>query len=231
MKEIESSSGLISLRNTVLVRFAVIFLLLGLMFFLSAWTFNYWEAWVYLFVLLPPMIFTVRYLYKHDPKLLERRMRVKEKLKTQNLIVAVSGVLFLGVFIVPGFDYRLNWSSVPLVFIVISDTLVLLGYLIMAFVFRVNSYTSRIIEVEKGQKVITTGPYARVRHPMYLGLLIFSIFSPLALGSYWALIPALHIIPLLVIRIAAEERELLKNLEGYKQYVIKTKYRLLPGIW
>lgn len=220
-----------SLRNTVFVRFAVIFLLFGLMFFLPAWTFGYWQAWVYLFVLLPPMIFTVRYLFKHDPKLLERRMRVKEKLKTQNLIVAVSWMFFLGLFIVPGFDHRLNWSSVPLVFVIISDTLVLLGYLIIVFVFKANTYTSRIIEVEKGQKVITTGPYARVRHPMYLGLLIFSIFSPLALGSYWALIPALPMIPLLVIRITYEERELFKNLEGYKQYAIKTKHRLLPGIW
>jgi protein-S-isoprenylcysteine O-methyltransferase Ste14 len=120
---------------------------------------------------------------------------------------------------------------VPLTVIIISDVLVLFGYFIVALVFKTNSYASRIIEVEKGQKVITTGPYAIVRHPMYFGVLILYIFSPLALGSYWAVIPALLIIPLLVARIMGEEKELQENLEGYREYTMKTKYRLLPGLW
>jgi protein-S-isoprenylcysteine O-methyltransferase Ste14 len=125
----------------------------------------------------------------------------------------------------------MHWSNLPLVLIIISDGMVLFGYLIVASVFKANTYTSRIIEVEKGQKVIMNGPYATLRHPMYLGVLIFYLFSPLALGSFWAVLPALHIIPLLVVRILDEERELLSNLEGYKEYLTKTKYRLVPGIW
>jgi len=139
--------------------------------------------------------------------------------------------MFLLAFILPGFDYRLHWSNVPLTIVAISDVLVLLGYLFIGLVFRTNSYASRIIEVEKNQKVITTGPYAIVRHPMYLGVFVFYTFSPLALGSYWALIPALLIVPVLFIRIRDEEKELLDNLEGYKEYLVKTKYRLIPGIW
>jgi protein-S-isoprenylcysteine O-methyltransferase Ste14 len=115
--------------------------------------------------------------------------------------------------------------------IIIAEVLVLAGYLIVALVFKANTYTSRIIEVEKGQKVITTGPYAIVRHPMYVGVMVFHIFSPLALGSWWAAIPALLIIPLIIARILGEEKELLQNLEGYRDYAGKTRYRLLPGIW
>lgn len=119
----------------------------------------------------------------------------------------------------------------PLIVVIVADIVVLFGYLMFALVLKTNSYASRVIEVEKGQKVITTGPYAIIRHPMYLALLIFYAFSPLALGSYWAMIPVVLLIILLVARIKGEEKELLKNLEGYKEYVMKTKYRLLPGIW
>ncbi len=220
-----------SFRRTVITRFAGLFIILGLMFFLPAWTFAYWQAWVYLLILSVPMIFLVRYLYKHDPELLERRMRMREKQKTQKLIVALSWPFFLLAFIIPGFDHRFDWSIVPMIIIIVSDAFVLSGYLFVALVFKANSYASRIIEVEKGQKVITTGPYAIVRHPMYLGVLIFYIFSPLALGSYWAVIPSLLIVPVLVVRIKGEERELVENLEGYKEYLMKTKYRLVPGIW
>jgi len=125
----------------------------------------------------------------------------------------------------------LHWSNVPLTVVIFSDALVLFGYLIIALVFKTNSYASRIIEVEKGQKVITTGPYAIVRHPMYLAVLILYAFSPLALGSFWAMIPIPLLAVLLVVRIKGEEKELLENLAGYKEYVMKTKYRLIPRIW
>ena len=215
----------------VITRFAGFIIILGIILFLPAWTFNFWEAWTYMLILSVPMIFIVRYLFKHDPKLLERRMRMRENQQTQKLIQAVLWPFFLLVFIIPGFDYRLHWSNVPLTVLIISDVLVLFGYLFVALVFKTNSYASRIIEVEKGQKVITTGPYAAVRHPMYLGAFIMFAFSPLALGSYWAMIPVSLILPILVVRIKGEEKELLENLEGYKEYVMKTKYRLLPGIW
>ncbi len=230
-KGTSSDLNLKSFRRTVITRFAGFIIILGFMLFLPAWTFNYWQAWIYMLILAVPMIFIVRYLYQHSPKLLERRMRMREKEKTQKLIQAVLWPIFLLAFIIPGFDYRLHWSNVPLTFIIISDVLVLFGYLFVALVFKTNSYASRIIEVEKGQKVITTGPYEAVRHPMYLGVFIMYAFSTLALGSYWAMIPVSLIVPILVVRIVGEEKELLKNLEGYKEYVEKTKYRLIPGIW
>jgi protein-S-isoprenylcysteine O-methyltransferase Ste14 len=220
-----------SFGRMVIIRFALIFIVLGTVIFLPAWTFNYWQAWIYLLVLCVPMIFLVRYLYKHDPELLERRMRLREKQKTQKLIVALSWPFFLLAFVIPGFDNRFGWSNVPLAVVIISDLLALLGYLFIALVFKTNSYASRIIEIEKGQRVITTGPYKIIRHPMYLGMLVFYMSSPLALGSYWAVIPALLILPVLVGRIIGEEKELLEKLEGYKEFVEKTKYRLIPGIW
>lgn len=215
----------------IAVRFLLLFPVLGLMFFLPAWTLNYWQAWVYIFIVAIPALFLIRYLYKHDPALLERRMRMKERLQGQKIIIGISWLFFLAAFLLPGFDFRFGWSNMPVAAVIVSEVLVLAGYLIVALVFRANSYASRIIEVEKGQKVITTGPYAIVRHPMYVGVLIFYIFSPLALGSYWAVIPALLIAPVIIARIKEEEKELLANLEGYRDYAAKTRYRLLPGIW
>ena len=231
VKKAPSGSSLKSLFKVAISRFALAFLVLGVMFFLPAGTINYWEAWVYLLVLFVPVALMVRYLFKHDPELLERRMRFRETQKTQKMVVAFSWLSFLPSFILPGFDKRFHWSNVPPPVIIIADVLVLLGYLIVALVFKANSYASRIVEVEKGQKVISTGPYAFVRHPMYSGMVILYSFSPLALGSYWAVIPALLIIPLLVARINGEEEELKANLEGYREYMAKTKYRLVPGVW
>ena len=158
-----------SFRRMVITRFTGLFIILGSMFFLPAWTFKYWQAWVYMLILVVPMFFIVRYLYKNDPELLKRRLRMKERQKTQRLIQIVMGPFFLLAFIILGFDYRWHWSTVPLIVVIISEVLVLLSYLFIGLVFKTNSYASRIIEVEKGQKVITTGPYAIVRHPMYLG--------------------------------------------------------------
>jgi len=220
-----------SLRKAVILRFTMLLPVLGLMFFLPAGTINYWQAWVYMLVLFIPMSIMVRYLYKHDPELLERRMRMKERQKTQKLVIALSFLFFLPAFIIPGFDIRFGWSNVPWVVVIIADIIVLFGYLFFALVLKTNSYASRIVEVEKGQKVITAGPYSIVRHPMYLSSLILYAFSPLALGSYWAMIPVVLLVILLVARIKGEEKELLENLDGYKEYVMKMKYRLLPGMW
>ena len=220
-----------SLKKAVIISLFAAFLLLGSMFFLPAWTFNYWQAWVYILIILVSMSIMARYLYKHDPELLERRMRMKERQKTQKLVIALSFLFFLPAFIIPGFDIRFGWSNVPWVVVIIADIIVLFGYLFFALVLKTNSYASRIVEVEKGQKVITTGPYSIVRHPMYLSSLILYAFSPLALGSYWAMIPVVLLVMLLVARIKGEEKELLENLDGYKEYVMKTKYRLLPGVW
>jgi len=204
---------------------------LGLAFFLPAGTFNYWEAWVYLAILFIPMLFMMQYLIKNDPVLLERRMRTKEKASEQNLIIKLSYVYFIIVFLLPGFDKRYGWSNTPTWLIVVAEVFVLLGYIMVVWVFRTNSYASRTVEVDEEQKVIDTGPYGIVRHPMYVGVTTLYVLSPLALGSYWSLIPSLLMIPIIVARILSEERILVKDLRGYIEYQQKVNYRLVPFVW
>ncbi len=219
------------LTKMVSVRLLVFIPLLLAMFFLPAGTFAYWEAWVYLTILLIPMFLVLIYLLKNDPELLERRMRMREKETEQKLIIKISYLYFLLAFLLPGFDKRFEWSNVPVAVVIVADILVLLGYGVFFLVLRENRYASRIIEVEQEQKVISSGPYAIVRHPMYLGVSLMYTLSPLALGSYWAMIPSLLIIPLLMARIRNEESVLGKELKEYQEYMQKTKYRLIPGIW
>lgn len=204
---------------------------LGLFFFLPAGTVKYWEAWVYIAILFTPMFFVMQYLFKNDPALLERRMRIKEKATEQSLIIKLSYFYFIITYLLPGFDKRYGWSNTPLWFILIADVIVLAGYIMVILVFKENSYASRTVEVEEDQKVIDTGPYAVVRHPMYSSLTALYVISPLALGSYWALISSVLIVPILIARILSEEKILAKELKGYTEYQQKVKYRLLPGVW
>jgi protein-S-isoprenylcysteine O-methyltransferase Ste14 len=205
--------------------------ILGAMFFLPAGTLFYWEAWVYMAITFIPMLFVVAYFIKNAPELLERRLRMREKEAAQKLIIKLSSLYFLIAFLLPGFDKRYGWSSVPATVVIIADVIVLLGYAFFALTLKENQYASRIIEVEEQQKVITTGPYALVRHPMYLAVSVMYIFSPLALGSYWAMLPTILLLILLVARIRNEERVLLRELKGYQEYTQQTPYRLIPGIW
>jgi len=204
---------------------------LTLIIILPSGTWNYWQGWMYLGTLFVPMFFVFWYLLKHDPALLERRMRMREKESAQKKIVAFSFLYFPVVFVLPGLDVRLGWSHVPPMVSIIADLFVVAGYMIFVWVLTVNSFLSRVVEVEAGQKVISTGPYALVRHPMYVGVIIMYLASPLALGSYWTLLPALLIVPLLVARILNEEQVLRRELPGYTEYTQKVKYRLLPGVW
>lgn len=220
-----------NLRKKVIFRFLGALVAVLILFFLPAGTFAYWQAWLYIAVLFIPMLFVLYYLVKYDPGLLERRMRMREKQTEQKLIVKLSYIPFLLAFILPGFDQRFGWSHVPWGGILAADILVILGYGIIFLVFRENRYASRIIEVEKGQTVIQSGPYAVIRHPMYIGSILLYMISPLALGSYWAMIPAAGIIPVLVARIVNEEKILFKDLNGYPEYMQKVRYRLIPGIW
>jgi protein-S-isoprenylcysteine O-methyltransferase Ste14 len=217
--------------KTAITRFAGALVVLGAIFFLPAGTFNYWEGWVYIAVLFVPVIFVLLYLLKHDPALLERRMRTRETEAPQRLVILLSFVWFLLVFLIPGLDHRFGWSNMPAGVVIAADLLVLLGYLWVFLVFKENSYASRVVEVSQEQKVIRSGPYAIVRHPMYLGVIVMYVFTPLALGSYWAIIPAPLIIPILVIRILNEEELLLRELKGYGEYMQHTRYRLIPGVW
>jgi protein-S-isoprenylcysteine O-methyltransferase Ste14 len=200
-------------------------------FFLPAGSFKFWEAWIYAVVLFIPMMTTLFYLAKNDPELLERRMRTKEKEEKQRIIIRLFRLPFILGFFIPGFDYRFDWSDVPMVLVIIANAMVFIGYFLVFFVFKENSYTSRIVEVEKEQKVISTGPYSVVRHPMYSGMMIMFLFTPLALGSWWALAVYIFLPLVFVLRIFNEEELLLKDLPGYKEYCQKTRYRLIPFIW
>ncbi|GAP22607.1 methyltransferase family protein [Leptolinea tardivitalis] len=214
-----------------LSRFVLVILILMAAFFLPAGTFNYWQAWVFMAALLIPLCIVAAYLIKNDPGLLERRMRTKETAKEQQVIVLVSSLFIILEFVLPGFDIRFGWSNVPVWMVLAADVLVLAAYFFILQVFRTNQYTSRVVEVEKGQSVISTGPYAIVRHPMYFGMVFMYVFAPLALGSFWAMIPGAMIIPTLIFRLLNEEKILEKELPGYKEYQQKVKYHLFPGIW
>jgi protein-S-isoprenylcysteine O-methyltransferase Ste14 len=203
----------------------------GAMFFLPAGTLDYWQAWAYLGVVMVPMLFVLVYLLRRDPQLLARRLQMRERERTQKGVIGLSMIFLLAAFIVPGLDRRWGWSEMPWWVAVAADLLVLLGYAIIFRVFRENQFTSRTIQVEHGQQVISTGPYAVVRHPMYVGVVVFYLASPIALGSWWAFLPALTFIPILVVRILNEEQVLERDLAGYREYKLKTRYRLLPGIW
>lgn len=212
-------------------RLLMIILLMFAMVFLSAGTFDYWEAWVYLSIFLIPIFISAFYWLKKDPELLERRMRRKEKETAQKLIMKITYFHLLLAILLPGFDKRFGWSNVPVEWIIIADILVLLGYGMVFLVLRENRYACHTIEVEQEQKVVGSGLYAIVRHPMYLGVSLMYILTPLSLGSYWAMIPSIVMIPVLVARIRNEESILIKELEGYQEYMQKTRYRLIPGIW
>ena len=220
-----------SLIKKIIIRFSFLPVFLGLLILLPAGTFNYWQVYIYFAVLIVPMLFVLFYFLRRDPKFLERRMKAKEKEKQQILISIFSSFIFLAGLIITGLDQRFTWSDVPLYLIILADIIILLGYLIIFFVFKQNSFASRIIEVNENQKIITTGLYAIVRHPMYIGVLIMFIPTPIALGSYWGLIPFALLLVSLVLRILNEEKVLSDNLKGYKEYCQKTRYRLIPFIW
>jgi protein-S-isoprenylcysteine O-methyltransferase Ste14 len=216
--------------------FGLVFLLalMWLVLFLPAWTLDFFQAWgFWLTFSISTVIITV-YLLKNDMKLLEFRTKAgptSETQKSQKIIQIFASIFFILLLIVPGFDHRYHWSNVPVSLVILGDVFVLLGFIIVFLVFKENSFASGIIETDKEQKVITTGPYRIVRHPMYTGGLLLLLFTPLALGSYWAIIFAFLLFAIIVIRLLYEEKFLMKNLPGYKEYCEKTRYRLIPLIW
>jgi len=220
-----------ALLRKLIVRFSFVPLFIAVFTLLPAGTFDYWQVYLYFGVLLIPMLFVFRYFLKRDPKFLERRSKGVEKVKEQKLIQAINLPVFIAAFIIPGLDRRFGWSDIPPEIIILTDVVILGGYLIIFQVFKQNSYASRIIEIDKEHKVITTGLYSVVRHPMYLGVLIMYLPTPLALGSYWGLIPMALLPVALVFRIKNEEKVLAENLEGYREYCTKTRHRLIPYLW
>ena len=219
------------LGRTVFLRAALAVPVLTLIIILPSGRWNYWQGWMYILTLIIPMFFMFGYLLKNDPALLERRMRMREKEAVQRKIVSLSFLYFLAAFILPGLDVRFGWSNVPPLVSFIADVFVFAGYMVFFWVLVTNSFVSRVVEVESNQTVISSGPYALVRHPMYTGVIIMYLASPVALGSFWALLPATLIVPLLIARIYNEEHVLLRDLPGYKEYTQAVVFRLVPGIW
>jgi protein-S-isoprenylcysteine O-methyltransferase Ste14 len=211
-----------------------VFLATAVLLFAIAWTLDWWQAWLFLAVYFGCSIALTLFMYARDKALLERRMRggpLAEKEPAQRLIMSIASVGFAGLIVVPALDKRFGWSHMPPAVAIAGDVVMALGWIAIYFVFRENSYTSATIEMAADQKVISTGPYARVRHPMYAGALPMLLGIPLALGSWWGVLPFLVITPALIWRIFDEENFLTKNLAGYGAYKQKVRYRLIPHFW
>ena len=215
---------------------AILFLLVGMLFvgflvFLPAGTLAFPNGWLLMGVLFIPMLLMGVVMYLKAPDLLGKRLNHKEKQGEQKAVVSLSALMFLCSFIISGLDFRFGWSAMPKWLIVLSAVLFLAGYAMYAEVLRENAYLSRTVEVQAGQKVISTGLYGVVRHPMYSATLLMFLSMPLILGSWWGLIIQLVYPALIIVRLQAEERLLVQELDGYAEYRQKVKYRLIPGIW
>ena len=220
-----------STRNNALLVYLLAMAGMGAMLFLPAGTLDYWEAWAFLAILFIPMVVWLRYLLKRDPELLERRIRFREKEKREKALMRLGKLMFFASFLVPGLDRRFGWSGVPPWLVIAADSVILLSYAAIFLVFRENTYASRIVEVEKGQKVIRTGPYAVVRHPMYAATITMYLCFPIALGSYVGLIFWVPFFALILARIRDEEDVLQRRLKGYRGYMKEVRYRLIPRVW
>ena len=225
------SIDLQSLKKKLAVRFFLLPLFFFLFLLLPAGTFDFWQLYLYVAVLMGPMIFVVRYFLKNDPEFLVHRLTMKEKERVQKKIISLSAIAYLVGFLLPGLDRRFDWSEIPTAIVLAADVLVMTSYIFVVYVFKHNRYASRVIEVQKNQTVISTGPYSIVRHPMYSGMFIMFFSTPIALGSYWAVIP-FALMPLtFFFRILNEEKVLSEQLPGYKEYCEKVRYRLIPYVW
>ena len=213
---------------------AALAVVMGLLLFVSAGTIHYWQAWVYLSIFMGASVLTTLYLMRKDPALLERRMSggpTAEKRPTQRFIMLCTSIGFIALLVVPAFDHRFGWSNVPLCVVLVGDVLVAVGFALIVRVYREKTFSSATIEVIEGQQIISTGPYAIVRHPMYASAFLYLIGTPLALGSYWGLLPIAAMMPFLIWRLLDEERLLAAELPGYSDYQKKVRFRLVPGIW
>jgi protein-S-isoprenylcysteine O-methyltransferase Ste14 len=214
----------------------LVFLLLVIaaLLFIPAWTLAYWQAWTFLAVYFASSLAITLYLMKKDPKLLKRRMSggpTAEKEPTQKIIMWFTSVGFIGLIVFPALDHRFAWSHMPPYMVLAGDVLIALGFLGIFFVFRENTFSSSTIEITPHQKVISTGPYSRIRHPMYAGALIMLVGIPIALGSWWGLLVIVAMMPALIWRLFDEETFLVTNLPGYVEYQKHVPYRLIPLVW
>ena len=225
---------MLNLNAQALLSLVILTVVMGLLLFIPAGTIHYWQAWVYLFIFMGASLLTTLYLMKKDPALLNRRMRggpTAEKRRTQKLIVLFTSICFIALLVVPALDHRFRWSAMPLSCVIAGDILVAIGFYFIFLVYKENTFTSATIEVAADQRVISTGPYAIVRHPMYASALLYLVGTPLALGSFWGLLALSAMIPFLIWRLYDEESFLAGNLPGYAEYQKTVRHRLIPFIW
>jgi protein-S-isoprenylcysteine O-methyltransferase Ste14 len=223
-----------NLTRRALLEYARDIIGLAILLLVPAWTLDFWQAWVYLSFYAASVALITAYLWKKDPKLLERRLNAgpgAEKEQSQKLIHLFHRLSFFGVILLASLDHRFSWSHVPLVVVIVGNVVVALGFLILFIVCKKNTFAAATIDVTPDQTVISTGPYATVRHPMYSGFLVVYLGTPLALGSWWGLL--IFIPGALVIgwRILDEEKFLSERLSGYTEYCQNIRYRLVPLIW
>jgi protein-S-isoprenylcysteine O-methyltransferase Ste14 len=224
----------LSITKQAILGLTALTILLWLALFMPAWTLNYWQAWVFWLVFVGCISIISAFFLKKDLNLIASRLKVgptSEQQDNQKITQAVITVFFLLLLLVPSIDHHFQWSNVPAFLSLVADGFVVLGLLIIFFVFKANSYTSVLVEVNEGQRVVSTGQYGVVRHPMYSGALVMLLFMPLALGSFWGLLAFPPILLAIAIRLNEEEKFLAQQLPGYIEYRQKVKYRLIPYFW
>lgn len=214
-----------------LAKFFLGVILLGLLIFLPAWSVHYWQGWLLMGILFVPMFCAGLVMMAKNPELLRKRLNAREEEKEQKTIVKLSGLLFIAAFVVAGLNWRFDWCVLPNWAVWVSAVVFLACYLLYAEVLRENTYLSRTIEVQENQKVIDTGLYGIVRHPMYMATTVLFLVMPLVLASPFSFLIMLLYIPLIAKRINNEEKVLEEGLAGYKDYKKKVKYRVIPFIW
>lgn len=214
-----------------LIKFIFGLVLVCAMLFFSAGSLLYVNGWLFIALLFLPMLILGAVLLVKSPDLLRKRLDSKEKQKTQKGVVAFSGILFAAGFIVAGLDFRFGWSSVPAFGVIAASVVLIVSYALYAEVMRENAYLSRTVEVREGQKLVSTGLYGIVRHPMYAVTLWLFLSIPIILGSLWAFLCFVPYVFIIAVRIVNEEKLLTAELEGYGEYKNKVKYRLMPFIW
>ena len=214
-----------------LVKFACGAALVGLLLFLPAGTLRYPGGWLFVGLLFVPMLIAGFVMFFKSPDFLAKRLDAKEKQATQKGVLAFSGLMFIAGFVVAGLDFRFGWSKMPLPVTIAASILFLLAYALYAEVMRENAYLSRTIKVEEGQKVVDTGLYGIVRHPMYSATILLFLMMPIVLGSWYALIIFAFYPAIIIVRLNDEEALLTRELTGYAEYKQKVKYRLIPFLW